>query len=101
MTTTLTIWMQLQNVSKKQYQHHAKLWATLNKQQEMLDGAILQCWIIFGINSLFLSTTPDDKCSFRVRPYCKPQYWVRLIYSKMENFVFLSCVYKMECFVFL
>jgi hypothetical protein len=47
-TTTLTIWMQLQNVSYKQYQHHVKLWATLNKQQKMLDGAVLQCWIILG-----------------------------------------------------
>ena len=42
----------------------------------------------FGLNSLFLSTTPDDKCSFRVRLYCKPQYWVRpTINSKMEFFV--------------
>jgi hypothetical protein len=38
----------------------------------------------FGLNSLFLSTTPDDECSFRVRLYCKPQYWVRSIYSIME-----------------
>jgi hypothetical protein len=38
----------------------------------------------FGLNSLFLNTTPDDECSFRVRLYCKPQYWVRSIYSKME-----------------
>jgi hypothetical protein len=29
-----------------------------------------------GLNSLFLSTTPDDECSFRVRLYCKPQVWV-------------------------
>jgi hypothetical protein len=43
----------------------------------------------FRLNSLFLSTTPDDKCSFRVRLYCKPQYWVRpTIYSKMEFIVF-------------
>jgi hypothetical protein len=28
----------------------------------------------FGLNIVFLSTTPDDKCSFRVRLYCKPQY---------------------------
>jgi len=27
----------------------------------------------FGLNSLFLSTTPDDECSFRVRLYLKPQ----------------------------
>jgi hypothetical protein len=38
----------------------------------------------FVLNGLFLSTTPDDKRSFRVRLYCKPQYWVRSIYSKME-----------------
>ncbi len=38
----------------------------------------------FGLNGQFLSTTPDDECSFRVRLYCKPQYWVRSIYSKME-----------------
>jgi hypothetical protein len=38
----------------------------------------------FGLNSLFLSTTPDNKCSFRVRLYFKPQYWVRSIYSIME-----------------
>jgi hypothetical protein len=37
-----------------------------------------------GLNSLFLNTTPDNKCSFRVRLFCKPQYWVRSIYSKME-----------------
>jgi len=29
-----------------------------------------------GLNSLFLFTTPDDECSFRVRLYCKPQVWV-------------------------
>ncbi len=38
----------------------------------------------FGLNSLFLSTTPDNECSFRVRLYCKLQYWVRSIYSIME-----------------
>jgi hypothetical protein len=30
----------------------------------------------FGLNSVFMSTTPDDKCSFRVRLYFKPHYWV-------------------------
>ena len=30
----------------------------------------------FGLNSLFMSTTPDDQCCFRVRFYCKPHYWV-------------------------
>jgi hypothetical protein len=38
----------------------------------------------FGLKSLFLSTTQDNECSFRVRLFCKPQYWVRSIYSKME-----------------
>ncbi len=54
----------------------------------------------FGLNSLFLSTTPGDKCSFRVRLYCKPQYWVRpTMYSKMEFFVFFFVFYK-ECLLF-
>ena len=30
----------------------------------------------FGLNSLFISTTPDDECSFRVRLYYKPHSWV-------------------------
>ncbi len=30
----------------------------------------------FGLNSLFLSTTPDDECSFRVRLFSKPEIWV-------------------------
>ncbi len=30
----------------------------------------------FGLNSLFLSTTLDDECSFRVRLYTKLQNWV-------------------------
>jgi hypothetical protein len=30
----------------------------------------------FGLNSLFLSTTPDEECSFRVCLYSKPQNWV-------------------------
>jgi len=39
----------------------------------------------------FVSTTPDDECSFRVRPYSKPQNWVspciiktKTLYSKLE-----------------
>ena len=35
--------------------------------------ALLDC---YGLNSLFLSTTPDDECSFRARLYCKPENWV-------------------------
>ena len=45
----------------------------------------------YGLNSLFLSTTPDDECSFRVRLYSKPQNWVssciiqtKTLYSKLE-----------------
>ena len=30
----------------------------------------------FGLNSLFLSTTSDDECSFRVRLFSKPESWV-------------------------
>ncbi len=30
----------------------------------------------FGLNNQFMSTTPDDECSFRVRLYCKPHSWV-------------------------
>jgi hypothetical protein len=30
----------------------------------------------FGFYSLLLSTSPDDKCSFRLRLYSKPQNWV-------------------------
>jgi hypothetical protein len=32
--------------------------------------------IYYSLNSLFLTTTPDDKCSFRVRLYAKPHDWV-------------------------
>ena len=45
----------------------------------------------YDLNSLFLSTTPDDECSFRVRLYSKPQNWVssciiktKTLYSKLE-----------------
>jgi hypothetical protein len=34
----------------------------------------------YRLNSLFLSTTPDDECSFRVRLYCKPQNWVSSLF---------------------
>jgi hypothetical protein len=30
----------------------------------------------YGLNNLFLSTTTDDECSFRVRLYAKPCDWV-------------------------
>ncbi len=54
----------------------------------------------FGLNSLFLSITPDDKCSFRVRLYCKPQYWVRSIYSKMEKLPFFHVFTKWNALSF-
>ncbi len=44
----------------------------------------------YSLNSLFLTTTPDDECSFRVRLYAKPYDWVSAlftIYSISELFV--------------
>jgi hypothetical protein len=41
----------------------------------------------YRLNSLFLSTTPDDECSFGVRLYCKPQNWV----SSLIFFALISC----------
>ncbi len=52
--------------------------------EEAAKYARQRCFVIldyFGLNSLFLSTTPDDECSFRVRLYCSPQYWMRSKYS--------------------
>ena len=51
----------------------------------------------FGLNSLFLSTTPDNECSFRVRLYCKPGYWVRSVFSEMEYIVSLVFTKWMLC----
>ena len=34
----------------------------------------------FGVNSLFLTITPCDECSFRVRLYCKPGHSVSIDY---------------------
>ena len=39
----------------------------------------------YGLNSLFLSTTPDDECSFRVRLYSKPQNWVSCCIIKTKT----------------
>jgi hypothetical protein len=44
----------------------------------------------YGLNSLFLTTTPDDECSFRVRVYANLRDWVSAlftIYSISELFV--------------
>jgi hypothetical protein len=67
----------------------------------------------YGLNSLFLSTTPDDECSFRVRLYSKPQNWVSsciiettTLYSKLElnvdfriNFLLNAFYSKLEFYV--
>jgi len=67
----------------------------------------------FGLNSLFLSTTPDDEYSFRVRLYSKPQNWVssciiktKTLYSKLElnvdfriNFSLNAFYSKLELYV--
>jgi hypothetical protein len=49
----------------------------------------------FGLNSLFVTTSPDDECSFRVRLYSKPQNWVssckiktKTLNSKLELYVY-------------
>jgi hypothetical protein len=53
-----------------------------------------------GLNSLFLTTTPCDECSFRVRLYSKPQQWVSsyimpdfLILNIVQKFYFLKLVF--------
>jgi hypothetical protein len=47
----------------------------------------------YGLNSLFLTTTPDDKCSFRVRLYAKPGDWVSTIF----NFLFEHLHFRPQC----
>jgi hypothetical protein len=45
----------------------------------------------YGLNSLFLTTTPDDECSFRVRLYAKPGDWVSTMFNLLfEHFYFGS-----------
>ncbi len=68
----------------------------------------------FGLNSLFITTTPDDECSFRVRLYTKPQNWVSVqnlskilrpwlfyqpfyMYKNVSIDVLIHCIY---CFLF-
>jgi hypothetical protein len=44
----------------------------------------------YRLSSLFITTTPDDECSFRVRLYAKQHDWVSAlftIYSISELFV--------------
>ncbi len=85
-----------------QSQHHAKPWDALMKQQLMLVVAVLPCWII---TAWFLTTTPDDECSFRGRLYAKLHDWVSeltTIYSISELFVShkilsLCCSFNQVC----
>jgi hypothetical protein len=44
----------------------------------------------YGLNSLFLTTTPDDECSFRVRLYEKPEDWVSTILIFLFTIYFTS-----------
>jgi hypothetical protein len=39
----------------------------------------------FGLNSVFLTTTPDDECSFRVRLYSKPEIWVSQFVTSLNS----------------
>ncbi len=48
------------------------------------------------LNSLFLTTTPDDECSFRVRLYAKSGDWV----STMFNLLFESFHFGSPCKLF-
>jgi hypothetical protein len=44
----------------------------------------------FGLNSLFLTITPDDECSFRVRLYANPDNEVRhrQLHQKERLYIF-------------
>jgi hypothetical protein len=42
----------------------------------------------YGLNSLFLTTTPDDECSFRVRLYAKPEDWVSTIFILLSEYFY-------------
>ncbi len=42
----------------------------------------------YGLNRLFLTTTHDDECSFRVRLYAKPEDWVSTILIFFVNYLF-------------
>ena len=69
--TTMTTRMQLQNSTSKVKGH----------TEQAAKDARWQCFAMldfFGLNSLFMITTPDDECSSRVRLYCKPHNWVSL-----------------------
>ena len=43
----------------------------------------------YGLNSIFLTSTPDDECSFRVRLYARPGDWVSTMFNLLfEHFYF-------------
>ncbi len=60
------------------------------KQQSMLDVVVLQMLDHYGLTSLFLTTTPDDECSFSVRLYAKPEDWVSTILIFLLTIYFTS-----------
>jgi hypothetical protein len=58
--------------------------------QSMLDVDVFAMLDYYGLNSLFLTTTPDDDCRIRVRLYAKPCDWgseLFTIHSISELFV--------------
>ncbi len=63
-----------------------------DKAAKYAQGCCFAMLNYYGLNSLFLIMTPDDECSFRVRPYAKPCNWVSVlfaIYSIFKLFVSL------------
>jgi len=74
---------------------------TVGHSEEAAKYARQKCFAMldmFGLNSLFLTTTPDDECSFRVRLYTKHQNWVSVQnlskYSDTEYFIKLFYMSK-------
>jgi len=51
----------------------------------------------FGLNSLVLTITPDDKCSFRVRLYADPNNEVQINDVKLK-FIYVHFNGIMFCF---
>lgn len=48
-----------------------------------------------GLNSHFLTKTPDDECSFRVRLYVDPNNTVIIVYQVLNKF--LQCTDSISC----
>ena len=79
-----------------------------DKAAEYARGCCFAMLDYYGLNSLFLTTTPDDECSFRVRFYAKPCDWVsafganysilELLFSKfillLMSSLFIFCLNK-------